>query len=140
MRKPLDRDDPETLEKDPVWDLLAAAPPARAEEGFAGRVMEAARGEAARPPRPRWRALCRPRVLAPLALGACAALALLLALPRGGEDVPSPDELVALMLESEESEELALAAMDEELTEEVLALASADPTLLVDEELVDFLY
>ena len=120
------------LDCDPVWDLVDRAQPPEASPLFSRNVMREIRvlGDYSAP---WWKRLLTSKPLIASSIAAAAAVAILVSVnnesPTGlANEDPAP------------AVEPALASLDEELDQELLIAAAADPSLFSDEQLLALLY
>lgn len=125
----MNRDESESLDQDPLWDLLRQSPRAEVRPSFVDDVLRAARLETARPPW--WQ-----RFRLPLAAGglaaAAAAVALAFTLPKAAPQPSVP--LTGTATPAEGFDDL-----DEALRTETLLVAAENPADFSDAELVALL-
>jgi hypothetical protein len=125
MKKP-HHDTPESLESDPVWDLLGHASTRQADTWFAGRVTRAAIQEAVKP-RPWWSHLLAPVPAAALAAAVAIVAGVFAILPGGKSDAPSAGV--------PEAREARIAHIEDVLETEMLLVAVEHMDDYSDEEL-----
>ena len=119
------------LDRDPVWDLVDRAQPPEASPLFSRNVMREIRvlGDYSVP---WWKRLLTSKPLIASGLAAAAAVAILISVNNGN---PTPG-----LANSNPVAEPAIAALDEELDQELLIAAANDPSLFSDEQLLALLY
>ena len=120
-------------ENDPVWQLVEEAKPSEAGPFFVRNVMRGVRLAVENPVR-WWQRLLRPKPLLAGALGAAAAVAIIVTLNSGDTNPPGIAE------NPDAPAPAAAPALDEFVEEEILYQAAEDPTAFSDEALVGMLY
>jgi hypothetical protein len=116
----------ESLESDPVWDLLGHASTHKADAWFAGRVTRAAVQEAVRP-RPWWSSLLSPLPATALAAAVAIVAGVFAILPNGKNDTPTADQPA--------TQEASIAHIEDVLETEMLLVAVEHMDDYSDEEL-----
>ncbi|MEM1082626.1 MAG: hypothetical protein AAGI48_00765 [Verrucomicrobiota bacterium] len=120
---------PESWEKDPVWDLLRQSSRVEARPSFASDVVRAARLQAE--VQPWWKRFAMPLALGGLSTAATAALAIFLIVQQ--PDVADPGTPIAGGTPPASS---SLEALDEVVRTEALLVAAENPSEFSDAELV----
>ncbi len=128
-----DESNPETWEKDPVWDLLRQAPRAEARPSFVDDVVRAARLQEA--DEPWWKRLRMPLAFGSLATAATAVLVAFVIL----NNPPQPSAPGPVVLEEPAGLTEELAELDEVVRSEALLVAAEDPSAFSDAELVSLI-
>lgn len=116
----------DSLEKDPVWDLLRQSPSVEPRSSFTDNVVRAARLEPQ--PQPWWKRFALPMAVGGLTTAASAAIAILLLVQQPGDELP--------VVDNKAPEASSLEAMDEILRTEALVVAAENPADFSDAELV----
>jgi len=146
--KPLSAEDEHLLEEDAVWDVLEKAQPQEASSFFSRDVMREIRLNEAEKPSLWARFFTKPRLLAGAV--ACAVLvASLFVFHDEGADVDqglvsadsevTEDSLAGIPMEALFSDE-EIAEMQSDLEDDLMAVASVDPSVFYDQELMSYLY
>lgn len=123
-----DDSNPDSWEKDPVWDLLRQSPTAEARPSFANDVVRAARLQPE--PRPWWKRFALPLAVGGLSTAATAALAVFLILQQ-----PEPQDPGASVAHNPTASS-SLETLDEVVRTEALLVAAENPSEFSDAELV----
>jgi hypothetical protein len=118
---------PDTWEKDPVWELLRQSPTVEARPSFTDDVVRAARLQP--PTQPWWKRFALPLTVGGLTSAATAAIAIVLVMQQ--PEVASPSvEIVSTDSSS------SLEALDDALRTEALLVAADYPADFSDADLV----
>ena len=120
------------LDRDPVWDVVDRAQPPEASPLFSRNVMREIRLLEA--PAPWWKRLLASKPLIASSLAAAAAVAILLAVnPSDPANGPG-------LVDGPVADPPTVAALHDELDQELLIAAAEDPGLFSDEQLLALLY
>lgn len=118
------------LDRDPVWDVVDQAQPPEASPLFSRNVMREIRLLEA--PTPWWKRFLASKPLIASSLAAAAAVAILIAV--------NPNDPASGITDGSTPDSATVAALHDELDQELLIAAAEDPSLFSDEQLLALLY